>query len=128
LDPSFNVFVGQVGFWLPWDPAPSEIQNQEYAEDQLNTLMKNYKENEVKKDEFFEEQKRERLSNAKVRTGNPSVGPTANPKRLRSPMPFLMAMILPLHARHRRRRMRRHRHRQKTSRMRLRKRVLLINI
>jgi hypothetical protein len=85
LDPSFNVFVGQVGFWLPWDPAPSEIQNQEYAEDQLNTLMKNYKENEVKKDEFFEEQKRERLSNAKVRTGNPSVGPTSNPKEVEIP-------------------------------------------
>ena len=76
LDPSFNIFIGQVGFWLPWDPVPSEVQNQEYAEDQLNSLMKNYKENESKKDEFFETQKRERLAGAKVRAGNPSVGPT----------------------------------------------------
>ena len=79
LDPSFSVFVGQVGFWLPWDPQPSEIQNQEYAEDQLNTLMKNYKDNEVKKDEFFESQKRERLAGAKVRTGAPQVGPSDKP-------------------------------------------------
>jgi len=79
LDPSFNIFIGQVGFWLPWDPVPSEVQNQEYAEDQLNSLMKNYKENEVKKDEFFETQKRERLAGAKVRSGNPTVGPADKP-------------------------------------------------
>lgn len=79
LDPSFNIFIGQVGFWLPWDPVPSEVQNQEYAEDQLNNLMKNYKDNESKKDEFFETQKRERLANAKVRTGNPTVGPVDKP-------------------------------------------------
>ena len=86
LDPSFNVFVGQVGFWLPWDPAATEIQKQEYAEDQLNTLMKNYKDNESKKDEFFEAQKRERLSGAKVRAGNPSVGDTANPVQVEPPV------------------------------------------
>ena len=80
LDPSFNVYVGQVGFWLPWDPATTEVQSQEYAEDQLNTLMKGYKENESKKDEFFEEQKRERLANARVRTGAAvTVGPKDAP-------------------------------------------------
>jgi len=80
LDPSFNVYVGQVGFWLPWDPVATEVQTQEYAEDQLNTLMKGYKENESKKDEFFEEQKRERLANARVRTGaSVAVGPKEAP-------------------------------------------------
>ena len=85
MDPSFNVFVGQVGFWLPWDPQPAEIQNQEYAEDQLNNLMKNYKDNEVKKDEFFESQKRERLAGAKVRSGAPTVGPTDAPVTVELP-------------------------------------------
>jgi hypothetical protein len=85
LDPSFNVFVGQVGFWLPWDPSPSEINKQEYAEDQLNTLMKCYKENESKKDEFFEEQKRSRLQGAKIRSGNPSVGPSDAPIEVTPP-------------------------------------------
>ena len=79
LDPSFNVYVGQVGYWLPWDPAPSDIPKQEYAEDQLNTLMKSYKDNENKKDEFFEEQKRSRLQGSNIRSGNVSVGPTDAP-------------------------------------------------
>jgi len=79
MDPSFNVFVGQVGFWLPWDPAPADIANQEYAEDQLNTLMKSYKDNENKKDQFFEEQKRSKLQGASVRSNNPTVGPKDAP-------------------------------------------------
>lgn len=88
LDPSFNVYVGQVGFWLPWDPAPSEINKQEFAEDQLNTLMKCYKENESKKDEFFEEQKRSRLQGAKIRGGNPVVGPSDAPVEVVPPNMF----------------------------------------
>jgi hypothetical protein len=88
LDPSFNVYVGQVGFWLPWDPTPSEINKQEYAEDQLNTLMKCYKENESKKDEFFEEQKRSRLQGSKIRSGNPTVGPSDAPVEVVPPSIF----------------------------------------
>ena len=61
LDPSFNVYVGQVGFWLPWDPDPMDVADQEYADDQLNQLMKRYKENESQRDEFYEEMKRKRI-------------------------------------------------------------------
>jgi hypothetical protein len=67
LDPDFNVYVGQVGFWLPWDPDPSRIKDQEYADDQLNQLMKKYKENESQRDEFYEEMKRNRVGAAKSR-------------------------------------------------------------
>lgn len=83
LDPSFNVYVGQVGFWLPWDPEPSDVADQEYADDQLNTLMKKYRENEQKRDELYAEEKNQKLKGAKVRgiTG-PSVlgasGPTSD--------------------------------------------------
>jgi hypothetical protein len=65
LDPSFNVYVGQVGFWLPWDPEPHDIADQEYADDQLNTLMKKYKENEQKRDEMYAEHKVLRMGEAK---------------------------------------------------------------
>jgi len=85
LDPSFNVYVAQVGFWLPWDPSTNEIQNQEFAEDQLNTLMKNYKDNEIKKDEFFESQKREKLAGARIRAGNPVVGTPDAPVEIETP-------------------------------------------
>ena len=61
LDASFNVYVGQMGFWLPWDPDPMDIANQEYADDQLNTLMKKYKENETERDEFYSKTKAERV-------------------------------------------------------------------
>lgn len=54
-DPNFNVFVGQVGYWLPWDPHPHRIENQEYAEGELNNLVKKYKENQAKKDMHFQE-------------------------------------------------------------------------
>lgn len=56
-DPDHNIYVGQVGKWLPWDPSPSAIPDQEYAEDQLNTLMKKYKENEEARDQFHKEQR-----------------------------------------------------------------------
>ena len=67
LDPSFNVYVGQVGFWLPWDPLPHEVADQEYADEQLNTLMKNYKSNEAQRDEFYASTKQSRLAGAKIK-------------------------------------------------------------
>lgn len=72
LDPSFNVYVGQVGFWLPWDPSPQEVGDQEYADDQLNTLMKNYRNNESQRDEFYASSKQARLAGAKVSNTKPA--------------------------------------------------------
>lgn len=54
-DKNFNVYIGQVGFWLPWDPNPHKIDNQEYAEKELNTLVQKYNENQEKKDIHFQE-------------------------------------------------------------------------
>jgi len=65
VDSNFNVFVGQVGFWLPWDPSPSQIKNQEYANDQLNELMQKYNENQTKKDLFYEQNKETLMNKAK---------------------------------------------------------------
>lgn len=56
-DPLHNIFIGEVGKWLPWDPSPNAIANQEYAEDQLNQLMKKYKENDEAKEKFYTENK-----------------------------------------------------------------------
>ncbi len=54
-DKYHNIFIGDVGKWLPWDPQPHEITEQEYAQDELNTLMRKYKENEDNREKFFEE-------------------------------------------------------------------------
>jgi thymidylate synthase len=65
-DQIHNIFLGEVGKWLPWDPEPSEVTEQEYAEDQLNTLMKKYKENEEAREMFMRENR------TRGRTGPPT--------------------------------------------------------
>lgn len=65
MDQTFDVFVGQVGYWLPWDPDSNKIENQEYLNNDLNELVRGYKENEAKKDIFFEEEKMGRKKEAK---------------------------------------------------------------
>jgi hypothetical protein len=64
-DPLHNIFVGEVGKWLPWDPEPNDVAEQEYAEEQLNTLMKKYKENEEQREEFQREQRNRAKSGKK---------------------------------------------------------------
>jgi len=59
IDDKFHVYVAQVGCWCPWSPNPDDITNQEYAETQLNTMMKTYKDNQETKDVFYQERKRE---------------------------------------------------------------------
>ncbi len=59
-DPLHNIFIGEVGKWLPWDPSPHQIAEQEYAEEQLNQLMKKYKENDDAKEEFYKANKLQR--------------------------------------------------------------------
>ena len=56
MDKSFHVYVGQVGYWLPWDPNPDNVANQEYAEKELNNLVKSYKDNESERDIYYQEQ------------------------------------------------------------------------
>jgi len=64
-DSKFDVFIGQVGYWLPWHPDVNKISDQEHMNDELNTLMKEYKANEAKRDMFFQEQTRQRTQEAK---------------------------------------------------------------
>ena len=55
--PRDSLYVGKVGCWLPWDPSEHQMPEVEYAEKELNELMRKYKENEVNRDIFFEEEK-----------------------------------------------------------------------
>ena len=64
-DASFNVFVGQVGYWLPWDPECEAVPEQEYQENQLNELVKKYKENLDNRDNLYDQVKNERIEKAK---------------------------------------------------------------
>ena len=66
-DRQHNIYITQVGCWCPWDPNPNNIDDQHYAEDQLNTLMKKYRENQQQKDEIFEKRKNEMLEAQKAK-------------------------------------------------------------
>jgi hypothetical protein len=59
--PNDNLYIGKVGAWLPWDPSEHMMPEVEYAEKELNELMRKYKENEVNREIFFEEEKAEKI-------------------------------------------------------------------
>ena len=63
IDPYNNVFVGEMGKWLPFDPAPDSkaVQDSEYANQQLNQMMKAYIENQEKAKVFHEQRKTEMI-------------------------------------------------------------------
>ena len=63
LDDRHHVFVGEVGKWLPYDPNPNskEVEDSEYANEQLNTLMKGHKDNMEKAKVFHEMRKTEKM-------------------------------------------------------------------
>jgi hypothetical protein len=71
-DPNFNIYMGAVGKWMAWEPDPNKISTQEYANEQLNTLMQKYRENEEAREVFYTEQKRQRIGTAKTKAAEES--------------------------------------------------------
>ncbi len=65
-DNKFDIYICQVGCWCPWSPNPNDLNDQEYSETQLNTLMKQYKQNMDSKDELFEQRKADLMAKSKV--------------------------------------------------------------
>jgi hypothetical protein len=76
-DPSFNIYMGAVGKWMAWEPDPNKIHTQEYANEQLNTLMQKYRENEEARETFYTEQKRQRIGTSKTKAAQESGTDTA---------------------------------------------------
>jgi hypothetical protein len=63
-DVYFNVFVGEVGKWLPWDSV-EKTEDENYAEKELNDLIKGHKEQiELGKKEL-EKRKKEAVESSK---------------------------------------------------------------
>jgi hypothetical protein len=59
--PKDNLYIGKVGAWLPWDPSEHLMPEVEYAEKELNELMRRYKENESNKEIFFAEEREAKI-------------------------------------------------------------------
>ena len=58
-DPSFDVFVGPVGTWLPWEPEAYKTGRVEYMEEELNQLAHEKKKNEEIAKNAFEQRVKE---------------------------------------------------------------------
>ena len=63
-DQNFHVFVGQVGYWLPWNPCADKIEDEQFLNNGLNEMMEKYKENNINRDLMYEEDKREKIKMA----------------------------------------------------------------
>jgi DNA repair exonuclease SbcCD ATPase subunit len=63
IDQYFNVYVGDGGKWLPFDPNPDSeaVKDSVYADEQLNTMMKSYMENQEKAKVYHEQRKHEMI-------------------------------------------------------------------
>ena len=64
IDQYFHVFVGEVGKWLPWDPDPNSVEDQQYQNEELNDLMKGYKDNLEKSKTMQHERKQDLIKKA----------------------------------------------------------------
>lgn len=58
-DPHFDVFVGPIGTWLPWEPEAYKTGRVEYMEEELNQLAQEKKKNETIAKTAFEQRVKE---------------------------------------------------------------------
>jgi hypothetical protein len=66
-DPSFHVWVAQVGFWVPWDADPDKAPSSEYQEQGLQELAKKKRENEEKREILQAQRREEDIKLAEIR-------------------------------------------------------------
>lgn len=61
LDPDFDVFVGEVGKWLPWDPTEEQVDEEKWREQEkeLQRIAHNYKKAREQSKVMHEERKKE---------------------------------------------------------------------
>jgi flagellar hook protein FlgE len=59
VDPHFDVFVGPIGTWLPWEPEAYKTGRVEYMEEELNQLAQEKKKNETIAKSAFENRVKE---------------------------------------------------------------------
>lgn len=64
MDDNFHIFTCEVGKWLAFDPNPEMIEDENYMEEQLNELVKGYKQNKLKTKTYFEQRRREMMEKA----------------------------------------------------------------
>lgn len=64
LDPTFDIFVCDMYNWCLVPPDPEKISDQTYQDETLNSIISEYKKNQIYAKEHFEERKRELIEQA----------------------------------------------------------------
>lgn len=64
IDSNVNIYLAEVGKWCPFDDDPEKAKDAVYKDDELNRLMKGYKENQEKGKQLFEQRKAEMVAKA----------------------------------------------------------------
>jgi hypothetical protein len=65
FDPSFNIYIAEVGKWLAFADNPEMASDENYANNELNKLMKNYKEDQENAKQHHEDRKQEFIKKTK---------------------------------------------------------------
>lgn len=89
FDKNFNVYIAEVGCWCPWSPNPDDISDQEYTETQLNTLMKQYKQNQEDKDAHYRIRQQDMIGNANKNSSLPDEASSSTVPDILSEDPWL---------------------------------------
>jgi hypothetical protein len=66
VDKYFDIFIGEVGKWLPWDPDPMSIQEAKYGNKKLNTIMKKVHDMNCNNLNELVGRKKEEIDNSKI--------------------------------------------------------------
>ena len=67
IDKDFDIFIGEVGKWLPWDPDVNDegkVKDAHYQEEELQKLMESYKKNQERGRELEAQRKKDMIQNA----------------------------------------------------------------
>jgi hypothetical protein len=63
IDSNFDIYVGEVGKWLPWDDT-DKTDDENYAEKELNDLMKAYRQQRILSKQEVERRRDEEVRQA----------------------------------------------------------------
>ena len=64
FDSDFDVFICQMGTWTAFNPDPEQIEDEEFAEERLNQLVKEQKQQRILAKQHFNERKRNLMEQA----------------------------------------------------------------
>jgi hypothetical protein len=64
IDPTFDIYVCDMYNWCLVPPDPEKVADQKYQDETLNSIISEYRKNQIYAKEHFEERKREMMEQA----------------------------------------------------------------